>query len=258
MRELPPQSGPVSQALSYLDGVEHTFSTRWRENANRRTILIIIILGLLSVYAYLYLIRPPDQFPVHKIVSIPAGQSGAKISEILQADGVVRSAPMFRIMTFLQGHARSLHAGDYLFKQPLDVFHVARTIGIGAYGLEPQKIRIDEGATIRDMATLYSIELPDFNAQNFLAQAQSMEGYLFPDTYYFLPNANENTVIEAMRQNFDQHVASIEPQIESFGKPLNDDVIMASIIEREADNTQDRRMIAGVLWNRTCRRPISS
>ena len=249
----------VERALAYLDDLQERMSERWRENANRRTLIIIIILGMTSIYTYLYLIRPPDQFPLQKIVTIPAGRSGKEVSEILQQDGIVRSALMFRIMSVLLGHERDLHAGDYIFVEPLDVYHVARTIGIGAFGLEPLKIRINEGATVRQMATLFSIELQDFNAQNFLVLATPMEGYLFPDTYFFLPNATENTVIESMRQDFDLHEASIQAQVKAFGKPLSDDVIMASIVEREASNTQDRRMIAGVLWNRIARNmPLQS
>jgi UPF0755 protein len=243
----------IARSLAYLDGLQEKLSARWRENANRRSILIILLLGAISIYSYLYLIQPPDQFPLQRIITIPAGESSKQVSELLQEDGVVRSAVVFRLMAVLQGYDRSLHAGDYIFTEPLDVFHVARTVGIGAYGLLPLKIRIPEGATIRMMATIFSIELQNFNAQNFLTEAAPLEGYLFPDTYFFLPNANENTVIEAMRQDFDLHEATIQTQVEAFGKPLSDDVIMASILEREASNTKDRQMIAGVLWNRIAR-----
>jgi len=248
-----PPDNFIARSLLYLDELQAKLSERWRENTNRRTIFIILIIGLLSIYTYLYLIRPPDQFPLQTIVTVPSGESSKQISEILEEDGIVRSALMFRIMATILGQERDLHAGDYIFTEPLDVFHVARTIGIGAYGLEPLKIRIPEGATTRQMATVFSIELQNFNAQNFLVQATPLEGYLFPDTYFFLPNATEKTVIEAMQQDFDVHEATIETQVEAFGKPLSDDVIMASIIEREANNTQDRRMIAGVLWNRIAR-----
>jgi UPF0755 protein len=248
-----PGDNPIRRALAYLDDIQHRLSGRWRENANRRTLLLIILIGLMAIYAYLYLIRPPDQFPLQRIVTIPTGESSRQIGETLQADGIVRSAIMFRLMALIQGHDRDLHAGDYIFAEPLDVFHVARVIGIGAYGLLPLKIRIPEGATVRQMATIFSIELQDFNAENFLAEATPLEGYLFPDTYFFLPNANENTVIEAMQQDFDLHEATIETQVEAFGHPLSEDVIMASIIEREANDTADRQMIAGVLWNRIAR-----
>lgn len=240
----------LSGALSYIERIEDRLSNRWRENSNRRTVLIILIFGLLSVYTYLYLIRPPDAFPAGTMVTIPSGLSGAQVADVLQADHVVRSALMFRVMTVITGHRKDLHAGDYIFKAPLDVYHVARVVGIGAYGLLPIKIRVPEGATVRQMATLFSVELEHFDAQHFLEIAQPLEGYLFPDTYYFLPNADENTVVAAMRQDFDLHIATIQSQIEDFGHPLSEDVIMASILEREAGDLQDRRMIASALWNR--------
>ncbi|HUO55994.1 MAG TPA: endolytic transglycosylase MltG [Candidatus Paceibacterota bacterium] len=236
-----------------LDHWEKSLSARWRENANRRTLIIGIILVIGVLWFYLYVFRPPDNFPIRKVVTLPTGVSGKQVSEILQEDGVVRSALGFRIVATLEGHERTLHAGDYLFTEPENIFAVARTIGTGAFGLQPFKIRIPEGSNTRQMATIFSIELPDFNAQNFLSDAVPLEGYLFPDTYFFLPNATESSVIETMRQDFNTHLATIEPQIEAFGKPLSQDIIMASILEEEAGTTEDRRMIAGVLWNRIAR-----
>ena len=251
--EQDPKPNALVRSIDYLDSLQQNFSVRWRQNANRRTVLIILILGLSLTYGYLYLIRPPDEFPLRKIISIPSSLSNTQVAQILQDDGLVRSALVFRIMATLLGHSRDLRAGDYIFKEPLDVFHLARTIGIGAYGLEPLRIRIPEGATVRQMATVFSIDLQNFNAVHFLTLATPMEGYLFPDTYFFLPNATENTVIEAMRQDFDHHEATIADEVAAFGKPLADDVTMASIVEREANNPDDRRTIAGVLWNRIAR-----
>jgi UPF0755 protein len=77
-----------------------------------------------------------------------------------------------------------------------------------------------------------------------------MEGYLFPDTYFFLPNATEDTVIQTMRQNFDAHIATVQADIDASGKPLSEIITLASIIEREARNPEERRKISSVLWNR--------
>ncbi|MBV9158976.1 MAG: endolytic transglycosylase MltG [Candidatus Kaiserbacteria bacterium] len=232
------------------DELQSDLSQRWRLHANRRTIIVILVVGSLATFSYLYFIQPPDSFPVDQLVSVPEGASLKDISVGLQSGGVVRSALAFRVLVTLLGHERSVHAGDYLFKEPKDVFSVARSISIGAYGLEPVKIRIPEGATTRSMAIIYGSRLSRFDPQKFLAEAQPMEGYLFPDTYFFLPNATEDTVIKSMRQNFDIQEASIAPLVASSTHSLADIVTMASIVEREARNTQDRRMIAGVLWNR--------
>jgi UPF0755 protein len=100
------------------------------------------------------------------------------------------------------------------------------------------------------MAIIYDRLLQRFDAEKFLSKAQPQEGYLFPDTYFFLPNATEDTVIATMRQNFDKQVDTIREEIDAFGQPFEDIVILASIIEKEAHNFDDRRKISSVLWNR--------
>lgn len=240
----------IKKWFDTLDRVQLQLSERWRAHSNRRSLVIIIAMGCLSLYMYLALIQPPAEFPINELVSVPEGQTVKQVAATLRDEGVIRSPLTFRILIAFMGTERHVRAGDYLFKEPKDIFSVARAISVGAFGLEPNRIRIPEGATTREMAIIYKARLERFNADNFLAQAKPMEGYLFPDTYFFLPNATEATVIETMRQNFDAHIAEIQPQIDAFGKPLEDIVKMASIIEREARNPEDRRLISSVLWNR--------
>jgi len=230
--------------------VSENLSLRWREHANRRTILILVLAGSFITVLYLYVIRPPDNFPLNTLVTIEGGTTLADAGVSLEQNGVVRSGAALRWLVVLTGHERDIHAGDYLFKEPRDLFGIARAVVIGAYGLEPARIRIPEGARTKDMAHIFGNQLLRFNVDAFLPQAQGVEGYLFPDTYFFLPNATEELVIRTMRQNFDTHIATIQDKIDAFGKPLKDVVIMASLLEREARTTEDRRMIAGVLWNR--------
>lgn len=250
---MPPIEDSLQEAFDTGNSWLSALSVRWREHTNRRTIIILILLGALFAYLYISVIQPPDTFPVDKLVSVDPGLSVSQVGATLEKDGVVRSALAFRLLIILMGDQRRVQAGDYLFKEPLDILSVARALAVGQYGLEPVKIRVPEGATAKEIATIFGSRLERFNAGSFLAQAEPMEGYLFPDTYNFLPNANEAIVLQAMRQNFDTHVATIEPQIASSTHSLSDIVVMASILEREAYNTKDRRMIAGVLWNRLTR-----
>jgi len=229
------------------------FSERWREHANRRTLITVVVSGVVVIALYVFAIQPPEEFPVGELVSIPEGTSLSKTGDTLQQQGVVRSAVLFKVLVTLLGAERAIHAGDYLFDQPLDVFAISRAIAIGQYGLEPVRIRVPEGASAKEISRIFKTQLPRFNAGNFLAQAQTFEGYLFPDTYFFLPNTTEGTVLEALRQNFDTHVATIQVEIDSSSRSLSDLVIMASILEREAYNMADRRLIAGVLWSRMAR-----
>lgn len=222
----------------------------WRENSNRRSMLIILFGGGAALLLYMYVIAPPKDFPVGSLVTVEEGATAAEVAHILEEQGVVRQSESFRAAVMLLGRDRGVRAGDYLFKEPKDVIAVARAITTGAYGLEPIRIRIPEGATTRTMAKLYASQLQRFDPEKFIEKAQPQEGYLFPDTYFFLPNATEDIVIDAMRQNFDTQIESLVGDITKFGKPLKDIVIMASILEKEAHTYQDRQMISGVLWRR--------
>ncbi len=243
----------VKRLLDVVDRIAKKLKLRWDEHTNRRTLAIALTLGAIAIGLYLFVIRPSDTFPVGELVSVPQGLSLSATAEQLKHDGVIRSALAFRVLVTIFGAERTIHAGDYLFDEPLDIFTVSRAIAVGRFGLEPYRIRIPEGASVEEVSKIFGNRLLRFSTDNFLAQAKPYEGYLFPDTYFFLPNATEDTVLQAMRQNFDSHVATIQGSIASSTHPLADIVTMASILEREAYNTSDRRLISGVLWNRMTR-----
>jgi UPF0755 protein len=78
-------------------------------------------------------------------------------------------------------------------------------------------------------------------AAEFLVASQGKEGYLFPDTYRFFPNTPATEVVKALVDNFSKKV---EPT------PTSEQLILASIVEREARNNSERAAIAGVYSNR--------
>lgn len=240
----------LERAVAVYERLLAEMSLRWREHANRRTIFILIISGAAAVFLFQTAVRPPDDFPISRLVTIEEGSTLEEASADLEKNAVVRSGKALRLIVSVLGHEKDVHAGDYLFKEPRDVFAVANAISVGAYGLEPMRIRVPEGATTKEMAKIFGAHLQRFDAERFADSATSQEGFLFPDTYFFLPNATDELVVRTMRQNFDAQIASLAEKVELFGKPLRDVVIMASLLEREARNSKDRQMIAGVLWNR--------
>ncbi len=221
----------------------------WRKHTNRRTIIAVLIIGTAALFSYWYGIRPPSTFPSGELVSIPSGQSLATIASTLESDHVIQSAFAFGMVVRMLHEDKALHAGDYIFKEPLNVFEIAQRVSHGSYGLEPARFRIPDGATTAQMADIF-MPLQRFNKDDFLSKAKPQEGYLFPDTYFFLPNATADSVISAMRSNFDSRIASVTPEIASSSHSLADIITMASIVEREAWDSHDRHMIAGVLWRR--------
>ncbi len=240
----------VVQFFETSDEIQDELSQKWRLHANRRTIIISVVAGTVALFSYVFAIQPPDDFPLQQLVTVRAGASVDEIAFDLEASGVVRSGLAFKVVAVLTGSARSLHAGDYLFKEPKDIFSVVRAVSLGAFGLEPEKIRIPEGATTRSMAIIFKSHLLRFDSEKFLAKAQPLEGFLFPDTYFFLPNADEDTVINTMKADFDEKIRPYEQDIASSSLSLHEIITLASIIEREASRSDDRHMISGVLYNR--------
>ncbi|KKW19452.1 MAG: Aminodeoxychorismate lyase [Parcubacteria group bacterium GW2011_GWA2_51_10] len=240
----------LERGFEFYERVLAKFSVRWREHANRRTIITLVLFGAIALYAYLSIIRPPDNFPIAILVTVEENMPLTAVAEMLEEGGVVRSSFALRFVVAATGHEQNVRAGDYLFKEPKDLFSVARAISIGAFGLEPLRIRIPEGATTKDMEKIFSLQLQRFDEENFRVLAFPLEGFLFPDTYFFLPNATEELVVRTMRQNFDTHIVELEEEIAAFGRPLPEVVTMASLLEKEARKYEDRRKIAGVLWNR--------
>lgn len=240
----------LTRAFRVSDGFQQRLSARWREHSNRRTTIVLIVIGTALTLGYVFLVQPPESFPTGELVIVQDGDSVREITDSLREQGVVRSPLVLRLSIVALGSERSIHAGDYLFREPKDVFAIARALSVGAFGLEPVRIRIPEGATTRSMANIFQSSLLRFDASRFLEEAQPLEGFLFPDTYFFQPNASEELVIRTMQQTFDERMAGLMPDIEASGHTLAEVITMASIIEREAHVRSDRRMISGVLWNR--------
>src|SRR5882672_4923053 len=82
---------------------------RWQKHTNRRTVIILLLVGALSTGLYVYAVQPPDSFPLGTLVSVPEGESLKDIAGTLQENGVIRSALMFRTLAILMGDERTMH-----------------------------------------------------------------------------------------------------------------------------------------------------
>ncbi len=192
----------------------------------------------------------PDAFPDRSLVTIPEGVTLDQAARILEQDGIVRSHLLLQALVIVQGGEASVQAGDYYFPEPLSTWAVAERLVTGDLALDPVRVTIWEGMTTYQMAEVFEDRLGSFTAEEFALKAESREGYLYPDTYYFPPNTTVEEVMAEMEANFVEKIASIQDKIDAFGRPLHEVVTMASLLEREANTYESRRTIAGILWNR--------
>ena len=205
-------------------------------------IIFFITLG------YFFFLMPPSDFPQGIVVTVAEGSSLAEVASLFSEKNLTRSPQALEsLLRFTNSVAV---AGDYLFREPETMPTIARRLANGDYGITSVKVTIPEGATTYEIAKLIARQIPDFDTKTFIKQAQPQEGYLFPNTYYFQPTWSIERIIETLTKQFRTLTKSLTPLLDRSGRTLEQVVIMASLLEREARTTESRRMIAGILWKR--------
>ncbi|MFZ1075342.1 MAG: endolytic transglycosylase MltG [Minisyncoccia bacterium] len=211
-------------------------------------VALVLLLGIFAGYELLF--APPSDFPTGSIVTIGQGASASSSAQELADAHVIKHPALFRILLRLSGKSAAVQAGAYLFKSPQNVFAIAKRLVDGDYGFPLVKLTFPEGMTVREESAEITNALPMIPADDFLASAIPYEGYLFPDTYFFQPTADAASVIALMRGNFNTKTQSIRNELGPTGRAFSDTVIMASLVEKEAKTSADRKMVAGILYNR--------
>ena len=206
---------------------------------------VAIILFLFSLSFF----RAPQNFPTGRIIDIPEGSTLRLTGDILEKEGVIVSSELFSITSSIFFSGKVI-AGGYLFEEKIPMLSVIFKMKRGNYGIVFPRLILKEGFTLKEMAKECARIFKDCNQAEFLELAKDKEGYLFPDTYFFPPNAMAEDVLKAVEKNFYIKIKPLEVDIEKFGKSLSDVVVMASIIEGEAREYYDRRIVAGILWKR--------
>lgn len=208
---------------------------------------------LFSVGGFVYVIAssiPPQDFPRGSIIRIQKDMTVSDVADLLADKGVIRSRFMYKAYVSLLHSNRGVRAGSYLLDRPQSSLRLAYRTAYGVDELQKIKVAIPEGSSSKEIATLIKKSIPSFDDKLFLVEAREHEGYLFPETYFFNPDITPDEVISEMKGQFDAKVATLMDAIATSTHSLENIIIMASILEEEANNTTDRRMISGVLWNR--------
>lgn len=209
-------------------------------------VLVVLVCGTGVHYGF----SAPNDFPSDSIVVIAQGSAAPEVSSTLERAHVVRSAAVLRFILRITGESEHIHSGAYRFTEPESALTVASRISSGSFGIPPIRLTIIEGNTVRDMAVKVADAFPEISASEFLAAGQPYEGYLFPDTYFFPPDASAKSMVGTMRTNFANQTASLSDVVAASGHSLGDIVTMASLVEKEARSSEAKHMVAGILWNR--------
>ncbi|MPZ24068.1 MAG: endolytic transglycosylase MltG [Dehalococcoidia bacterium] len=199
-------------------------------------------------------------------VSIAEGETVEQISEKLEAAGVIDSALRFQIIVALTGRAAALLSGDHELPTGITAQEAVSALTTAPVD-DTTTLTVPEGWRREEIADLVQ-ELGIAARDEFLAASSSfdydygfladipdgtasLEGYLFPDTYFIAEDATAGDVVALMLGNFDSRVTQeARAGFEAQGLSLHQAITLASIIEREAVVAEERPTIAGVFYNR--------
>lgn len=195
-----------------------------------------------------FTILPPIGFSEPVSLIVEKGMSVKEVGQNLKDLGVIKSKTTFNVLIQISDQ-KTIGAGLYVFDKPQNIFRIAERMKNSEYGVLPKIITLTEGMTVAEMADFLEQSLENFVGDDFLEIAAEKEGYLFPDTYKFSAGADAEEVFETLADNFEQKIDSIKEEIEKSPYSLEEIVIMASIVEKEA--TADTRIeVANILWKR--------
>ena len=219
---------------------------------SKRNILLsgIFALALILFSGYHVLFSPPVNFPSGSVISINDGMPATDIAKELSDVNLVKHPVVLEILLRISGTSEGVRAGVYLFNTPENVFMIAHRLITADYGLPPARITFIEGVTVREMGLQIANAIPSISSSDFSEAAKQYEGYLFPDTYFFSPSSDVASIIKIMRENFDAKISSLTGDIKASEHSLQDVIIIASLVEKEVRTNTDRKIVAGILWNR--------
>lgn len=215
--------------------------------------LLIVSSSLLGFFLFYYLTlpvatgdTPPQSFTVQ------SGQGLNTISNNLKSAGLIRNSLIFKIVATNQGVSKKIQAGNFLLSPSMNSNQIAQAL--------TQALATDFSITFLEgwrreeyaqaLFTAFQKRNTQFDSQEFLTLTKNQEGFLFPDTYNFAPDTSPDQVVTTLINSFDQQVKiPYTKQIQSHSLNLDQIIILASIIEREARGSA-RPLVAGILLKR--------
>jgi UPF0755 protein len=234
---------------------------------SRKRLFLLLLLPALAVAAwfgygaYRKVFQSFQGYTQNTVVQIDSGMSVAAIGKKLERQGVIASAEYFVRYYRLFFAGRKLKAGEYLFDTPLSMRQVIEKLEIGKALL--YKVTVKEGLWIGEAAQVLE-EAGLFPAWDFIrasrntsliraldAEATDLEGYLFPDTYLVRKDITAREMVALMVERFKQNFNNTSVwRARDIGFTPRQAVIMASLIEKETANRDERFLISSVFHNR--------
>lgn len=237
----------------------------------RRTVLYgVAVILVFCIVLLNYAFSPIDVRNKTVVIDIPTGSSFMEATELLQKEGLIKNRFFFYSLAAIKRASRNIRAGEYeinTLTNPITMINKLMHGDIKVY-----KVVIPEDLSFRDIAVILDkqklinkeifFELARDQAflKSLNIEAESIEGYLFPDTYHFNRSMNTRRIMQKMVDTFWQKVTpSMILRANQMGLSVHKLVTLASIIGKESGSAFEKPSVAAVFYNRLKRRmPLQS
>lgn len=232
------------------------------------TIIVGILLVLITGYAYNQLGPYEKSSKKEIVVEVPKGATIKDIAQILKNNKLIKNKFLFRILEKVTVNKSQIKAGFYMFNQKDSNFEILKILYSGKTYNNYVKVTIPEGLTYKEVIkVLADKNLGEYknyeklinSPKNFYKEfpflkekdIKTLEGFLYPDTYYFIKESKEKYILEMMLSRFKKiYNYDFKQKQEKMDLSLQEVINLASIIEKEAIIDKDRPIIASVFYNR--------
>ncbi len=189
---------------------------------------------------------PHLDFPVGVDIEIAEGLTQNEITNLLAEKHVVRSALYLYLHLARTHEGEFVKAGTYRFGEPLTTEEVARSLTRGENRSPLLRFTLPEGFHAGELSRY----LPEELGITDTTDLRTKEGYLFPDTYFVSQEATLDDIVVMLETTFQERIQPLREKIDASPFTEAEVITLASIIEREANDPESKRLVSGILQNR--------
>ncbi len=226
---------------------------------------VLLVLSMLCIWVLTDVMEYADSSATshadEKLITISPRQSFKSTADMLFRSGIITSPNYFYLYARGGDYARRIRAGEYQLSAAMTPRQILEILVSGKIFLH--KVTIPEGYNLKDIAAafdaagLVSDEMflqfakDPLLCRKWRIEAESAEGYLFPDTYSFPKGVSVEKILSTMVQRFHQvFTPELVRQAEKEGLSIHQAVTLASIIEKETGSDSERTLVSSVFHNR--------
>ncbi len=239
-------------------------------NNKSKKIILAILLIVVFMVAFVFIQTGPydNNNSDDIVIEIPTGSTLGQVADILKENKLIKNKTLFKLYVRLSDNTSKLKSGKFLFNQTFSNDKIMKNLVTGKIYNEGIKITIPEGSTsneIIDLLVKNKLGKKEIykelinNPKEFVGEFKflneekitSLEGFLYPSTYYFKDDENETEILKDMLSTFNsKYNEKLQNKQKELKISLWEVVNLASIVEKEAVLDEDRPLIASVFYNR--------